>query len=146
MQNFTSVPFKAEKYHGFSSVNGLAKFSQAGIVLEFESKIFGLISEGVTESRLPIGEILDIKFKKGFLKRGAKIEIRTRSLTAMAGLPNDDGKLILKLAPEDFDRAREAVERLNRDIQTYQAQLPPTHTPVSVLFDASEDETQKLNP
>ena len=144
MQSFTSVPFKAEKYHGLSEVNGLAKFSGAGIILEFESKIFGLISQGVEESRLSIGDILDVKFKKGIFKRGAKIEIRTRSLASMAGLPNESGTLVLKLKAEDFERGRDAVERLNQDIQTFQAQVPPTHTPVSVLFDPSEDETRKL--
>lgn len=144
MQNFTSVPFKAEKYHGLSEVNGLAKFSSAGIVLEFESKILGLISQGVEESRLSISDILDVKFKKGFFKRGAKIEIRTRSLAAIAGLPNESGRIVLKLKAEDFERGREAVERLNRDIQSHEAQIPPAHTPVSVLFDPGEDETRKL--
>ncbi|MEQ1605481.1 MAG: hypothetical protein ABL999_11500 [Pyrinomonadaceae bacterium] len=144
MQSFTSVPFKAKTFHGLSDVNGLAKFSGAGIVLEFETKLFGLISNGVKEARIPIGEVMDIKFKKGVFKRGAKIEIRTKSLAAMANLPNEDGKLILKLKPEDFDRARDAVNRLIRDITTHEAALPPAHTPVSVLFDASEDETQEL--
>lgn len=144
MQSFTSVPFKADKYHGLSEVNGLAKFSSAGIVLEFESKIFGLISQGVEESRLSIGDILDVRFKKGVFKRGAKIEIRSRSLAAMAGLPNESGTLVLKIKAEDFERGRDAVERLKQDIQTYVAQVPPTHTPVSVLFDESEEETRKL--
>ncbi|HVF45940.1 MAG TPA: hypothetical protein VNA17_00090 [Pyrinomonadaceae bacterium] len=47
MQSFTSVPFKAETNHGLSSVNGVAKFSSAGVVLEFESKLFGIIGGGV---------------------------------------------------------------------------------------------------
>jgi len=137
-QIFTSIPFKAEKHHGLSEVNGIAKFSSAGVVLEFESKLFGLISDGVREARVPIGEILDIKFKKGVFKRNAKIEIRTKSLAAMAGLPSDDGKLILKIKAEDFDRARDAVDELQRAMQADASSLPPTHTPLSVLFDESE--------
>ncbi len=144
MQTFTSVPFKAEKYHGLSEVNGMAKFSSAGIVLEFEAKLFGLISEGVKEARLPISEILDVKFKKGLFKRGAKIEVRAKSLAAISQLPNENGSLVLKIKRADFERAREAVVRLERDIATYEAEVPPTHTPVSVLFDPSEDETRKL--
>lgn len=144
MQSFTSIPFKTEKHQGLSSVNGVAKFSGAGIVLEFEAKLFGLISDGVKEGRIAIGDILDIKFKKGFLKRGAKIEVRTNSLAALAGLPTEEGKLILKINAEDFDRAKEAVERLSRDIQTHAADLPPAHTPVSVLFDPGEEETKRL--
>ena len=144
IQSFTRIRFKSKTFHGLCDVNGVAKFSGAGIVLEFETKLFGLISDGVKESRIPIGEVMDIKFKKGVFKRGAKIEIRTKSLATMVDLPNEDGKLILKLKPEDFDRAREAVDRLIRDISTHEAALPPAHTPVSVLFDASEDETQEL--
>ena len=52
MHNFISVPFKTETSHGIAQVNGVAKFSPAGIVLEFEKKILGLISEGIKEARL----------------------------------------------------------------------------------------------
>jgi hypothetical protein len=140
-QGFTSIPFKTETAHGLKSVNGVAKFSSAGIVLEFESKLFGLISDGVKEARLAVGDILDVRFKKGILKRGAKIIVRPRSLLAFNGIPNEDGKLKLNIKAEDFDRAREAVELLQRDINAYVAQLPP---PAISLFDNSEDETKKL--
>lgn len=142
MQSFTSVPFKTDR--GMSSINGVAKFSSAGIVLEFESKLFGLISNGVKEARLSVADILDIKFRKGFFKRGAKIEIRTKSFTKLAELPSSDGKLTLKLQADDFERARDAVAQLQRDMTETTASLPPTHTPVSVLFDESEDDTREL--
>jgi hypothetical protein len=142
MNGFTSIPFKTES--GLSSVNGVAKFSTAGIVLEFESKLFGMIGTGVKEARLPLAEILDVKFRKGFLKRGAKIEIRMKSFAELAKLPNSEGKLILKLAPDDHDRAREAVEQLDKDLTEQKESLPPTRTPVSSLFDESEDETRQL--
>jgi len=144
MQNFTSIPFKTEKYHGLAEVNGFAKFSSAGIVLEFESKALGLVSLGVEEGRISIQDILDIKFKKGVFKRSAKIEIRTRSLAAMAGLPNDDGKLILKLKKEDLERGQDAVEKMQHDMSAFAASLPPAHTPVSALFDESENTTREL--
>ena len=127
-----------------SHVNGVAKFSSAGVILEFESKLFGILPGGVKEARLPIEDILDVKFRKGFLKRGAKIEIRTKTFAKLAELPNKDGKLTLKLVPDDFDRAREAVERLQKDLAEYTAELPPPHSPVSELFDESEDETKRL--
>jgi hypothetical protein len=142
MNGFTSIPFKTES--GLSSVNGVAKFSSAGIVLEFESKLFGMIGTGVKEARLPLAEILDVKFRKGFLKRGAKIEIRMKSFAELAKLPNTEGKLVLKLAPEDYERARQAVEQLNKDLIEQRESLPPTRTPVSSLFDESEDETRQL--
>lgn len=145
MQSFTSVPFKSESTHGLTSVNGVAKFSSAGIVLEFEAKLFGLISHGIKETRLSANDILDVKFKKGMLKRAAKLEIRTKTLAAMAEFPNDDGKLVLKIKPEDFERAHDAVDKLQKDMATELAQIPPTHTPVSVLFDPGEEETKELN-
>ncbi len=139
---FTSIPFKADS--GLSSVNGIAKFSSAGIVFETESKLFGLISDGVKEVRLPVGEILDVKFRKGIFKRGAKIEIRTKTLSKLSELPNSEGKMTLKISPDDHERAREAVESLQRDLTHQAATLPPAHTPVSVLFDPGEDETDEL--
>jgi len=113
-------------------------------VLEFESKILGFISNGVKEARLPIGEILDIKFKKGLLKVGAKIEIRLRSLARLAEVPHNDGKVVLKLVKDDFERARDAVARLQHDIAEYTASLPPPHPPLRSLFDESEDDTKEL--
>ena len=144
MANFVSVPFKTES--GLSHINGVAKFSGAGVVLEFESKLFGLLPGGVKEVRVPLGDILDVKFRKGFFKRGAKIEIRTKTFAKLAELPSKDGKLTLKLVPDDFERAKEAVERLQRDLTDHTAELPPPHSPVSELFDDSEDETRRLEP
>ena len=143
MQSFTSVPFKTES--GLSSVNGIAKFSSAGIVLEFESKLFGILGGGVKEVRLPLSDLLDVKFKKGFMKHGAKVEIRTRTFTKLAELPNKDGKLTLKLVPDDFERAREAVTQIQKDLAGHIDELPPPRTPVSALFgDETEDETKEL--
>ncbi|MFN6962675.1 MAG: hypothetical protein ACK4S4_02795 [Pyrinomonadaceae bacterium] len=139
---FITVPFKTES--GLSSVNGVAKFSSAGVVLEFESKLFGILPGGVKEVRLPVAELLDVKFRKGVFKRGAKIEIRTTTFAKLAELPNKDGKLTLKLAADDFERGKEAVERLQKDLAARAADLPPAHTPVSVLFDESEEETREL--
>ena len=142
MSNFTSIPFKTES--GLSQVNGLAKFSAAGIVLEFESKFLGLIATGVKEVRLPMEDLLDVKFRKGVFKRGARIEIRTKSFSTLAQLPNKEGKLTLKLDADDFGNARDAVDKLNKDLTEQRESLPPTHTPVSVLFDESEEETREL--
>ena len=140
--NFISVPFKAES--GLSQYDGMGKFSPAGIVLEFESKFLGMIKSGVQENRIATDEILDIKFRKGIFRYGAKIEIRLKNFTKLAELPSKDGKLTLKIKREDFDLAKEAVERLQKAMLEQQANLPPAHTPISVLFDESEAETQKL--
>lgn len=144
MQNFTSIPFKSEKHDGFTVVNGIAKFSSAGIVLEFESKLLGFISDGVKEARLGVSDILDIHFKKGFFKRGAKIVIRATTLVKLNELPHSDGKLTLKIQHGDFELARDVVAKLQHEMAAKTAALPPLHTPISVLFDESEDETKEL--
>jgi hypothetical protein len=141
-ENFTSVPFKIDD--NFSQIAGVGKFSDAGIVLEYEGKIFGIIKSGIKESRIALDEILDVKFKKGIFKRGAKIEIRLKSFTKLSEVPNRDGKITLKLDKDDFERGEEAVLRLQKDLSEYQQSIPPKRTPVSRLFDDSEEDTKEL--
>ena len=142
MQNFISIPFKTES--GLSQIQGIGKFSPAGIVLEFESKLFGIISNGVKESRIALDDILDIRFRKGLLKLGAKIVIRLKSYAQLSEMPNKDGKITLKIPRDDYERASEAVVRLNKNLTEHHENLPPAHTPVSRLFDESEDEAEEL--
>ncbi|MDM7922607.1 MAG: hypothetical protein QUS14_09940 [Pyrinomonadaceae bacterium] len=145
-QGFSSIPFKSESEHGLTSVTGVAKFSPAGVIVEFESKLLGLIGSGIKEARLALPDILDVKFRKGLFKVGAKIEIRTRSLAALEGLPSKNGRLILKLVRDDFDQGKAAVEQLQKELAKFQAELPPPHTPLSQLFlEDSEDETRELD-
>ena len=131
--NFISVPFKTES--GLSQIDGIGKFSGAGIVLEFESKLFGIIKNGVKESRIALDEILDVRLRKGFFKFAAKIEIRLQSFAKLSELPNKDGKVTLKIKRDDFERAAEAVLKLQKNLTAHRESLPPAHTPVSRLFD-----------
>lgn len=142
MQHFTSVPFKTET--GLSQVDGMGKFSSAGIVLEFESKLFGIIKSGVSEVRVALADILDVKFRKGFFKYGAKIEIRLKNFTKQSKLPSKDGKITLKIKRDDFERARDAVETLQKNLTEHQESLPPPQTPVRSLFEENEAETKEL--
>ena len=139
--NFITVPFKTES--GLSQIDGIGKFSSAGVVLEFESKLFGIIKNGVKEIRLSTADILDVRFRKGLFKIGAKIEIRLKSFAKLSELPNKDGKLALKIRRDDFKLAQEAVAKLQKDLTEYQESLPPTHTPVSRLFEDEETITRE---
>ncbi|MDQ3179648.1 MAG: hypothetical protein M3Q33_03915 [Acidobacteriota bacterium] len=134
---FISVPFKTES--GLSQIDGIGKFSSAGIVLEFESKLFGIIKNGVKESRIALDEILDVRLRKGFFKFAAKIEIRLKSFSQLSELPNKDGKVTLKLKRDDFERAEQAVVQLQKILTAHREFLPPAHTPVSRLFDNDDD-------
>ncbi len=143
MQNFISIPFKTES--GMSQIEGIGKFSPAGIVLEFESKLFGIIKNGVKENCIALDDILDVTFKKGFMKRGSKIVIRLKSYAKLSEMPNKDGKITLKIPRDDYERASEAVAKLSKNLTEHQENLPPTHTPVSRLFDESDDEINESN-
>ncbi len=72
-----------------------------------------------------------------------KIEIRLKSFAKLSELPNKNGKLALKIRRDDFQRAQEAVAKLEKDLTEYQESLPPTHTPVSRLFEDEETVAQE---
>lgn len=135
--NFISVPFKIDD--NFTQIAGVGKFSQAGIVLEYEGKIFGIIKSGVKESRIALDEILDLKFRKGLFKRGAKIEIRLKSFTRLSEMPSKEGKITLKISRDDFERAEDAVAKLQKDLTEHLESLPPARTPVSRLFENDDE-------
>ena len=110
-------------------------------MLEYESKIIGLISTGLKDANIPIEELLDVKFRKGFAKKGGKIEIRLKSFRRLAELPNQQGKIVLKVGSDDRDRAREAAERVTKDIAEHARSAPPPHPPLESIF---EDDTMDL--
>ncbi|MGI8555627.1 MAG: hypothetical protein ACR2LT_04645 [Pyrinomonadaceae bacterium] len=139
---FISVPFKTKS--GVSQIKGIGKFSAAGIVLEYEGKIFGVIKSGIKESRLALEDILNVKLRKGVFKIGAKIEIRTKSFAKLSETPNRNGKIILDIRRENFGLAQDAVIKLQKDLIEQQAAPPPPHTPVTRLF-TEEDEADKDN-
>lgn len=143
---FYSIPFKTSDEHGIKSFTGVAKISAYGVVLEFESTWFGLVGDGISEARLPVSEISDVRYKGGFPGFGGKIEIRTKSFATLASLPHKNGRIYLKIHRVDREEARAAVAELQKAIEEYTASLPPPHEPVSKLF-AGDDEadTENLN-
>lgn len=141
-QGFSIVPFKVDDEHGLSESAGLAKFSAAGIVLEFEKEFLGMVkSGGVQEARIPITDILDIQFGKGFLGMFGSIIVRFKSLASLNGLHTKKGKLKMKVARADRIAAIAAVDDMNRFISGQREELPPTT--VRQLF-GDEAETKEL--
>ncbi len=143
--NFISIPFNIELHQGLSKAEGLAKISSAGIVLEFETKIFGLLNTGIKEARLPLEEISEVQFKKGFFKYGTKIEIRMQSFLKLSEVPNQDGKIILRIPRDQHEQAKEAVEFLWKNLREHDESLPPPQTPVRSLFESEDLDTSKLD-
>lgn len=147
---FISIPFKIDGQNsGISTVEGIGKFSPAGIVLEFETKILGLVKTGVKELQIPRAEILDIRLKSGVFDSkvekmfGAKIEIRLNNFAKLSELPNKAGKIILKIQRQDRELAENALKNLQIDANENQEFLPQTNTPIGELFKESETEELK---
>ena len=62
-----------------------------------------------------------------------------------AELPNTEGKVVLKLFPDDFDSARDAVARIQEDMTDQAASIPPPHPPLRSLFDESDNDSRELD-
>ena len=64
----------------------------------------------------------------------------------MTEIPNDNGKITLKLDRDDFERGAEAVERLQRQMAGPEMIDQPEHVPPRSLFETDEDdiETKEL--
>ncbi len=150
---YIAVPFKAETGTGFSESNGIAKFSDAGIVFEFESKFLGFIGGELKEVRVSLDEILDIRFRKGIWKFFSQIQLRLKNFETLSKLPNESGKVKLKIKREDFELAKRAVERMEallygedveKLVEATKEHLPPAPTSVDELFDTEKFDTHKL--
>jgi len=134
---FITIPFKIEGAHGgFSVVNGMAKISRAGIVLEFEAKIFGMMKTGIKEVRVALKEIEEAKIKKRLFK--STLEIRLNNFKTLSEIPTKDGRINLQISKDDRLRAEEAI-RVLQSAKSETDALEILQTPVSRLFDETED-------
>ena len=141
--NFITISFKIEGAHGgFSVVNGMAKVSRAGIVLEFEAKIFGMMKTGIKEVRVRLNEIEEAKLKKRLFR--STLEIWLNNFKTLSEIPNKDGRIILQISKDDRARAVEAIKLLQA-AKSESAALEILKTPISRLFDETDDEPEKLN-
>lgn len=137
--NFITIPFKIEGAHGgFSIVNGMAKISRAGVVLEFEAKIFGMMKTGIKEVRVALEEIEEARLKKRFFK--LTLEIWLNNFKTLSEIPSKEGRIVLQISKDDRLRADEAIKILQTAKSESEA-MEILRTPVSRLFD-EPDETK----
>lgn len=134
---FISLPFRIDgaQTGGFKTVEGMAKISSAGIVLEFEAKIFGIMRTGIKKVCIPLGEIVDIKLQERFFK--TRLEIWLNNFKTLSEVPNKEGRIVMQIAKQDRRRAAEALGLLEKSLAE-QESVPP-RTPVSSLFDETEE-------
>ena len=152
---FITVPFSAKSPNGMMHYHGIAKFSFAGVIIEFESKILNIVSGEVKEVQIAIDEIFDIKFRKGVYKFFGQIQFRLQNYKKISELPNKDGKVKLNIKREDYELAELAVEQTLQYMKGISApvlksadeskkQLPPPQTSVNELFDTEKLEHEDL--
>jgi len=140
--NFISLPFKIDgsQTGGFKTVDGIAKFSAAGIVLEFEAKIFGIMKTGVKEVRVPLAEIETVEVRKKFFRH--TLEIWLNNFKTLNEIPNKDGRIVLQIAKDDRARA-DQIKRLLEKTRLELETIEFLKSPVSRLF-GEDDETKEL--
>lgn len=139
--NFITVSFKIEGAHGgFAVVNGMAKISRAGIILEFEAKIFGMMKTGIKEVCIALNEIETIEIRKRLFK--TTMEIRLNNFKTLSEIPNKEGRVVLQISKDDRLRAEQAA-RLLEKTKLEQDAIDFIKSPVNRLF-GDDDETKEL--
>ncbi len=140
--NFISLPFKIDgsQTGGFKIVDGIAKFSAAGIVIEFEAKIFGIMKTGVKEVRVPLLEIETVEVRKKFFRH--TLEIWLNNFKTLNEIPNKNGRIVLQISKDDRERAVE-VKRLLEKTRLEQEGIEFIKSPLSRLF-GEDEETKEL--
>jgi hypothetical protein len=136
--NYISISFKIDgsQTGGFKTVDGMAKVSRAGVVIEFEAKIFGIMKTGIKEVRIPLAEIEEIRVGRKFFRH--TLEIWLNNFRTLSEIPNKDGRVVLQISKADRPRAEQAA----RVLQTAKSEtdaLEILKTPVSRLFDETEE-------
>jgi len=136
--NYISIGFKIDgsQTGGFKTVDGMAKISRAGVVIEFEAKIFGIMKTGIKEVKIPLSEIEEVRVNRKFFRH--TLEIWLNNFRTLSDIPNKNGRIILQISKDDRTRAEQAA----RVLQTARSEtdaLEILQTPVSRLFGEEEE-------
>lgn len=136
--HYISISFKIDgsQTGGFKTVDGMAKISPAGIVIEFEAKIFGIMKTGIKEVKIPLGEIEEVRVNRKFFRH--TLEIWLNNFRTLSEIPNKNGRIILQISKDDRPRAEQAARVLDVAKSETDA-LEILRTPVSRLFDETEE-------
>lgn len=113
-----SVPFKIPDAEGFTETEGLARFEEPYLVLEWQTKdafTGTFYKTDLRETAIPIGDLSDVTLKDGFFG-GVRLVVRTRSARMLEDLPGAKmGQVKLKFRRRD----RAAVFELAEVIEYY---------------------------
>lgn len=135
---YISIGFKIDgsQTGGFKTVDGMAKISRAGIVIEFEAKIFGIMKTGIKEVKIPLDEIEEIRVGRKFFRH--TLEIWLNNFRTLSEIPNRDGRIVLQISKADRPRAEQAA-RVLLTAKSESDALEILNSPVSRLFGDDEE-------
>ena len=108
-----SVPFSLEAYEGLANVEGILKFENDIIFIQYETKdgIFGVIKSGVKEIQLHVGELDDVDFSSNMFR--TRLYIRPNDLGKISDIPGSkSGQLSLKIKRAN----KRAAKQISLDI------------------------------
>ncbi len=109
-----SVPFTAEIYEGLAETQGVVRFEDNVLIIEFETKdsIVGFVKSGMQELTVPVSELEEAVFKKNIFR--AKILFRASRMKTFSALPNNkQGEVGLKVPKKYAKAAQDLVDSLN---------------------------------
>lgn len=135
-----SVP---DVHHGFAAVDGIARASRYGLILEFETKYLGLLKSGVKEVGISISEIESVNLKEGWLR--TEIVVKARSLRTLTEIPGShQGRVKLRVSRREKEIAKQVVSILMLHIS--ESEIAKLKKESDQLADGnfSEAETKRL--
>lgn len=104
----TAIPFTTQAYGGFGSINGLMRLDGAALVLEFQTKVLGVVKASPKEVRVPLDQIAAITLEEGWFS--TTLRIQATSLTVWSGFPESDmGRVVLSLDQSERENARALI-------------------------------------
>ncbi len=110
----TSVPFTIRNvFQGFAETDGILSVDGPDLKLEFQTTdaVVGLLKSGVREVRLPLEDVEEIAFRKGWF--GCSLVIRVAGMRGATEVPNfKRGEIALSIAKKHSQAAADLVSSI----------------------------------
>ena len=110
----TTVPFTIRNvFQGFAESEGILSVDGADLKLEFQTTdaVVGLLKSGVREVRLPLDDVQEVAFRKGWF--GCSLVIRVSGMRGASEVPNfKQGEILLSIAKKHSQAAADLVSSI----------------------------------
>jgi len=103
---------------GISSVSGVVRDAEDELVIEYQSKILGLIPTDIKTIRIPFREIDEVFFSSSLFKTRLRIILKT--LRSISSFPTPkQGEIQLKIARKNRQQAKALASSVNLSVSKY---------------------------